>query len=491
MRRPGPSTLKPPPSDRNKFSSADEVSPSPQTLDWTEWEEPPLRQPVPSFEDYRGLERHGVLEHMAPLGSLPNAKVKARIRQHDPSRRTTHLRQGDTRPVGAEGSTPEPNFGPKRSIYQQDVPSSNLSSIRHQSEFQGADAQVNPSIFIAQDVPLVPMHTRSAVPVSAPPLALQPTSTNTSHHKRIVDWAIHRAEESSNRALGIAIQKLYEESMYDAGYADLLTAVLNQSVTPQQFEHFGNYLKAARRIARREEKRRHPSALKTSKSQSALGAARHLHVPTEALDTNNLDPAMLEASKSLQSKLPSSASLTNGSPAKKTTPLKRTQITRSTSSDSPLSDLEVDIEDLAPDKVDYTVSRGPVSAGVLDPFTADLYSLEQDSAEDSPAKRLAAKRRLDRNLARFRDASNVQSPISSLRKSTLPPTALQDRAQQPRRQGLGPKRTPQRQERESSDSSLSSFADVPPPPSLTPRGITPQLGRPPKGGKGAARIKQS
>ncbi|KAF2457608.1 hypothetical protein BDY21DRAFT_29844 [Lineolata rhizophorae] len=50
-----------------------------------EWIEPPLKPPAPSFEE-QGLERHGVLEHMEPLGMLPSDKLKMRLRS-EPSRR--------------------------------------------------------------------------------------------------------------------------------------------------------------------------------------------------------------------------------------------------------------------------------------------------------------------------------------------------------------------------------------------------------------------
>ncbi|KAL9112614.1 MAG: hypothetical protein Q9227_003185 [Pyrenula ochraceoflavens] len=44
------------------------------------WEEPPPRPPAASYEDVPGLERHGVLEHMAPLGTVPNQKILQRLK---------------------------------------------------------------------------------------------------------------------------------------------------------------------------------------------------------------------------------------------------------------------------------------------------------------------------------------------------------------------------------------------------------------------------
>ena len=55
------------------------------------WVEPPLRPPAPSFEDTKGLERVGVLEHMAPLGQPPTQKLIQRLKLglHRPAARTT------------------------------------------------------------------------------------------------------------------------------------------------------------------------------------------------------------------------------------------------------------------------------------------------------------------------------------------------------------------------------------------------------------------
>ena len=428
---------------------------------------------------------------MAPLGQLPNSKVKARIRQYEPSRRTTLSRHEDMRTPGGEISTPEPNFDPRRPMLQHEVPQSNLSSVRLQNDLQGGSVPVPPSIVLAPDAPTVQMQDRSTLLIPAPAFPSVPTPSDMSQYQRIVDWAIQRSEQAGKRTLGVAIQKLYEQSLYDVEYAELLVAVINQNATNEQFSHFGKFLKAARRVAKREERKRPLYGQKASASYSKLDVAHPLHLPGETLDTNILDPAMLEASKSLQSRWPSSTALSNGSPTRKGPPSKRAKPSLSVSSASPLSEPNFDIEELAPDKYDHGTNKGGIPTGLNDPFSMDVLGREQDSSEDSPEKRLAARRRLDRALGMTPDANNIQSPISSLRKSTLPPTALQDRAQQPRRQGLGSRQTPQRHERASSDSTLSSSLDVPPPPSLSTHGITPQLGRPPRGGKRVARIKQS
>lgn len=56
-----------------------------------EWIEPPLRTPAPSFHDYPGVSRGGVLENMLPLGTHPTARVKARSKG-DSLRKTIQAR---------------------------------------------------------------------------------------------------------------------------------------------------------------------------------------------------------------------------------------------------------------------------------------------------------------------------------------------------------------------------------------------------------------
>ncbi|KAI4221738.1 MAG: hypothetical protein L6R36_006674, partial [Xanthoria steineri] len=75
----------------------------------TEWQEPPIRPPAPSFEDYKGLERQGVLEYMQPLGTLPTQRVKLRTKPFDSSKRPTHSKNGEPAAAGSEEmSTPDP-----------------------------------------------------------------------------------------------------------------------------------------------------------------------------------------------------------------------------------------------------------------------------------------------------------------------------------------------------------------------------------------------
>lgn len=70
------------------------------------WLEPPVRVPVPSFMDYKGLERGGVLENMQALGTFPSARVKTKARA-EPLRRTMQARNLTGLALEGLHSTPE------------------------------------------------------------------------------------------------------------------------------------------------------------------------------------------------------------------------------------------------------------------------------------------------------------------------------------------------------------------------------------------------
>lgn len=67
------------------------------------WIEPVVRNGVPSFEDTKGLERVGVLEHMQPLGALPNPKLLQRLKVNLGSRISFGNASARATPIYSEG----------------------------------------------------------------------------------------------------------------------------------------------------------------------------------------------------------------------------------------------------------------------------------------------------------------------------------------------------------------------------------------------------
>ena len=224
--------------------STPEVNPNAQngvSSGGPEWTEPPLRAPAPSFEDYKGLERHGVLEHMAPLGSMPNQKVKLRVKQYEPSRRTM------------QGKTGEGASNVKEALKAQEA-----SGNKRRSESRKVEERPSKPLLLRerdedQDYTPKAPATKSAAPKSIPTrtsVASTPSSKTTAGQERlrqVVESAVERSKELGNEILGLAVRKLFEESLQNRTLADLLDAVLSQRPTPRQAADFQAYIKIARK----------------------------------------------------------------------------------------------------------------------------------------------------------------------------------------------------------------------------------------------------
>jgi hypothetical protein len=485
--------------------------------DSEEWTEPPLRPPAPSFEDYKGLERHGVLEHMAPLGSLPGTKVKARLKQHEPSRRATHLKNGDARAARDEVSTPEPA----------------LPAITRRSEPRKPEerpAKVSSSRERDEDYEYKPKGNVRAAPAKAAPthaavhgIPLPRTAREQMKLRQIVDTAIKRSNDLGDDVLGIAVKQLYEESLHNRALADLLDAVLTQKPTPQQTLEFQSYIKGARKKIKAGDDTGSKSVSKSPAAKSArTNFTRHfgnLKDQSSAPSINHHPPN----SNHRSSKQNSNSMETNGSPSKDERPVKRIKRSKSASSDSSLSSLDSAVEDFAPsiesalpstsnslptkklNQPKFQPSMGPrLGSFSTRPSDASarrpIISPANSTASPTPEDLLARKRERERLKQSFRDHAVLESGI---RASPAPRmqarltghlTVLAERGQPARiRNGTNDKN--KRDDYEALDSpGSSSYGDllIPPPPGAS-RGATPnQLGRPPKAiKKTAARIKMS
>ena len=485
--------------------------------DSEEWTEPPLRPPAPSFEDYKGLERHGVLEHMAPLGSLPGTKVKARLKQHEPSRRATHLKNGDVRAARDEVSTPEPV----------------LPAITRRSEPRKPEerpAKVSSSRERDEDYEYKPKGNVRAAPAKAAPThaaahgtPLPRTAREQMKLRQIVDTAIKRSNDLGDDVLGIAVKQLYEESLHNRALADLLDAVLTQKPTPQQTLEFQSYIKGARKKIKAGDETGSKSVSKSPAAKSARTSfTRHfgnLKDQSSAPGINHHPPN----SNHRSSKQATNSMETNGSPSKDERPVKRIKRSKSASSDSSLSSLDSAVEDFAPSiesalpstsnslptkklaQPKFQPSMGPrLGSFSTRPSDASarrpIISPANSTVSPTPEDLLARKRERERLKQSFRDHVVLESGIRASpaprmqTPSTGHLTVLAERGQSGRIRN-GTNNRNRRDDYEALDSpGSSSYGDllIPPPPGAS-RGATPnQLGRPPKAiKKTAARIKMS
>ncbi|KAL6717122.1 hypothetical protein ACLMJK_005037 [Lecanora helva] len=478
-----------------------------------EWIEPPLRTPVPSFMDYKGIERHGVLEHMQPLGTFPSAKVKARLKQYDAPRRTAHLKNGELRALreDVKSAAPAPQIDARKSEpLQTDDRARRISSSRARDDDQDY-------------TPTLKNNTRAGVAKSI--------SANTMHHstpssrtaqgrqklKDIVDSAVARSNELGDPVLGEAVNDLYEESLRNPAVAGLLDAVLTQKPSPEQTAEFQNRIRAARK-KHRDNSNGHRSASKPISNppiakSSRSSVARHLdsaNLPSNSSILINHSPTSIRNSP----KRSSDTMEANGTSLHDEHVAKRVKHSPSASSSSSLSSLDSDIDEEPPPTTEANhlsdlqiqQSKSPLSNG---PILGTFPIKSSDSSGRKPtlsqthltssADDAAAKKREEMRQRFNRSVGVWDSSIRPSHSPVLPShpslsiNSLAEGNHKGRLQNISDHKR-KRHEYEPLDSPASSnFGELlVPPPEGASRGATPgQLSRPSKARKTAARIKLS
>lgn len=482
-----------------------------------EWSEPPLRAPAPSFEDYKGLERHGVLEHMAPLGTFPGQKVKTRLKHHEPSRKIAHLKNGEARGAREEVNTPEPAppVGTRRSEPRKtEERLGKVSSSRETDQ----DTDYNP-----KGSAKITTNKTASTQAAPPGIPTSRTGVGQTRLQQIVESAIDRSRELGDPALGIALKQLYEESLRNSVVADLLEAVLSQKPTPQQTAEFQSYIKAARKQIRATDDSakhfKHSASNSISKSPTAksarVGVTRYSGTSKDRASVPGLNN-YLPSSNNRSSKQQTTIMESNGTPSKEERPFKRIKRSKSASSDSSLSSLDSAVEDFAPaiesslpsgaDPVPHqglnqarqkptmgprlgSFSTRPIDPSVRKPIT---------QASHLTPEELSAKRK-EKLMQNYQDYvvghSKVRAdPNPIIPPHSTPPFAVLSAEAQEARSRNGVSQRSRRDEPDYLDSPTSSAYGellVPPPPGAS-RGATPnQLGRPSKVVRKAARVKTS
>lgn len=494
------------------------------------WSEPPLRDPAPSFEDYKGYERHGVLEHMAPLGSVPSQKIKLRVKNFEAPRRSLVVKNGDNA-VAKEGvktpTEPTPSNVTRRSESHkvEDRPSRTLSS-REKDDDRDYTPKAAPKV-------TTPKATSTNNTLHGTPSSR--TSAGRVRLGQVVDSAVERSLELGNPQLGLAVKKLFEESLHNRTLADLLDAVLSQKPTPSQAADFQAYIKIARKQIKaeggKEGSARRSSAAgmgspskSSSKSPTKSGrpsvggensTSQDTSLATGAITVSNTNPPQPPQNKSLPN---GKVSPSKGPSSREEPPSKRVKRSRSSSISSSLSSLSSSIDEPMESEDANTAEthartqpmtnlkaqlpHGPklhtFSTTNLAHSSNKRPSVAAGPVNDDTAEEVAVKRRKLQKT--FEDYSVTESSVrpSSTPKppgaappavSTAPPPAV-SRAQ-PTRLRNGTTRKHEYEELQSPASSVPGDLLVPPPLGAS-RGATPnQLGRPSKLVRKAARVKMS
>ncbi|KAI9832674.1 MAG: hypothetical protein M1819_004259 [Sarea resinae] len=211
------------------------------------WVEPPLRPAAPSFEDYKGLERHGVLEHMAPLGNLPSAKVKARVKADQPHRRVIHTKQPQVKVAKEAKESKERVVTPERTS----IPAMGRRSESRRSELRAPKTPISYKEEADDDyIPHVSTrHSAKGASAQASPQTTSTfwTPTGRAQLEEVVNVSVQKATSVGNPVLGLCIKKIFADGHQNRKLAEILEAVLLQRATPQQLAAFQACIKEARK----------------------------------------------------------------------------------------------------------------------------------------------------------------------------------------------------------------------------------------------------
>lgn len=493
----------------------------------TEWQEPPLRPPAPSFEDYKGLERQGVLEYMQPLGTFPSQRVRLRLKAHDPPPKRTK-KNGEHAAAGRADtddlSTPDP--GPAPSSRRSESRKAEEKASRHQSsrgKNEDSDYRPNGPSSVTPSKAVSSHSSQHGTPSAR-------ASTGPVKLSAVVESAVEQSTKIGDPMLGLALRKLYKESIQNPELAVLLNAVLQQQASAEQKAGFRKYVKRARKevmvetsVSQSPSQTQQPlSELKsmspvdngrvhTSKSRTSIdatGASKnhsnkhptsHPHSPTKSAQQN---------AKSSSTEEPS----VNRQPP--STRAKRSNSTSSLSSvASSLSSVDPNIalateEDLAAADVPLPSSVGMSKAvtskapagpkmGIFTTSNKRSHTAAQMSKEDEEMedKRRKLTKTFPDYFVKDSDVRTRIQPPATVRQPS--PPASQHARPQKLRLHHGGERSAAGDDSDQLDSPTTSVQSdllIPPPPfaGSSRRGATPTgLGRPPKVGKKSARVKMS
>jgi hypothetical protein len=228
---------------------------------------PAPAQTKPSYREYDSLATPSLSTvNMHPLGEMPTAKALEQTKRpyaYQPKKKTKG-KQGQAAQAsqtangnGAQGGTVGPAaaaLGARQ--VQADKPKTVTSTPTTTSAPVSAPISVTASSTSARTSgsPAAPAQTQTVTP--SRPQQQNPWISGTAPSFRtaqgrqrlamVVEAAVHRSKITGNNDMGRAIKKLYDESLTDQDLAELLDAVLAQRSTPQQFQQFQSYVRAAR-----------------------------------------------------------------------------------------------------------------------------------------------------------------------------------------------------------------------------------------------------
>lgn len=226
------------------------------------WVEPEPRPPALSLEDYGPTRGFGVLKNIQPLGMLPPAKLRIKLKNYN------YLWDEDAASTPEEG-TPAPleTVEAPHPVEPPAPTESSLAMPRHKVEDD--DDEYRPSGMNGAASRSAKQPARNGMANS--PRSRRGTSSRASPSSRkpsvfrsafdentlneTVEEAVSRFDSAGESKLGRAVQQLHQESQHDSNIAALIDAILLQNATPEQFDQYAEHLKRIKKQMKRNNKK--------------------------------------------------------------------------------------------------------------------------------------------------------------------------------------------------------------------------------------------
>ena len=210
------------------------------------WIEPAVRTPVASFEDTKGLERLGVLEHMAPLGQPPSQKMIQKLKlglnrqalrntmgQHEevatPSTDVDKMDLASPADVETRGGSLQP----------EELDTRDRRARSRTKRLERNDMSPR-SLATPSPRKTVFSHSNSVSPkdtlVTSPSLSLARLQAH-------FEGAISEATKSGSTRLVPGLRKLHQDTQNNAELLPILDAILHNRPSKSQFRIFKRYIK--------------------------------------------------------------------------------------------------------------------------------------------------------------------------------------------------------------------------------------------------------
>ena len=216
------------------------------TGEWIEPEIPPMKV---STEEWPGINKSNTVDWLQPIGQAPNQKVWTRYKESNVTRSFVTCVSPERGGAKAAATKKVIGRGRKGTDVKDKVPpkagAKGITRASMTTKIKEDEDEYSPNGTELHCTPYEPPLSSSRP--NKTPLPTPATDKGREALRAIVEQAVVRAREVKNEPLGLAIQKMFDESLTDRNLAQQLDAVLGQRATERQIVDFQTYIRMAKK----------------------------------------------------------------------------------------------------------------------------------------------------------------------------------------------------------------------------------------------------